>query len=128
MHAPKLVETLPQSAKIWLSAAQTLPDPETALRNLANDLVGQYAALRAAAPAAVPLSQNTFAGFVSAKIVVEATRRAGKPATSAEILRALTRTGNYDLGGLSFDFSRNASTPATQTTLGVIDARGIVLN
>lgn len=50
----------------------------------------------------------TFEGFVGAKIVVEALRRAGPNPTRKRVVEVLRTMGELDLGGVTVDYSANA--------------------
>jgi ABC-type branched-subunit amino acid transport system substrate-binding protein len=53
-----------------------------------------------------PPSHLTLEGFIAAKVLVEAVRRAGAGPTRETILAALQRMGRLDLKGFVVDFSR----------------------
>ncbi len=63
-------------------------------------------------------------GFASAKVLVEALKRAGKDVNRASVTRALNGMGKYDLGGLEISFSPNDHTGATYADIAIIDPRG----
>jgi hypothetical protein len=90
--------------------------------------VREFTNVRAASSVHVPASSASLAGFVSAKIVVEALRRAGRNPTAPDVLKSLRAMQQYDVGGITFDFARTEPAPFTYTRLGVIDTRGVVLN
>ncbi|UXH80207.1 ABC transporter substrate-binding protein [Roseateles amylovorans] len=63
-------------------------------------------------------------GFVSAKVLVEAIRRAGKDVSRAGITRALNGMTKYDLGGIDIGFSPTDHTGASYADIAIIDPRG----
>jgi branched-chain amino acid transport system substrate-binding protein len=54
-----------------------------------------------------PPSHLTLEGFMAAKVLVEAVRRAGASPTRESILASMQRMGRVDLGGFTVDLSRN---------------------
>ena len=52
-----------------------------------------------------PLSFPTLEGFITAKITVEALKRAGPRPTREKVLKALTAMGEYNLGGVYVNYS-----------------------
>jgi Fe2+ or Zn2+ uptake regulation protein len=44
-------------------------------------------------------------GYISARLIVEAIKRAGKNPTRASVYNALTTLRKYDMGGFVIDFS-----------------------
>ncbi len=63
-------------------------------------------------------------GFASAKVLVEAIRRAGKDVSRAGITRALNGMTKYDLGGIEIGFSPTDHTGANYADIAIIDPRG----
>lgn len=63
-------------------------------------------------------------GFASAKVLVEALKRAGKDVNRGSVQRALNGMNKYDLGGLEVSFSPNDHTGATFADIAIIDPRG----
>lgn len=63
-------------------------------------------------------------GFASAKVLVEALKRAGKDPSRAAVVRALNAMSRYDLGGMELGFSPADHTGATYADIAIIDPRG----
>jgi ABC-type branched-subunit amino acid transport system substrate-binding protein len=63
-------------------------------------------------------------GFASAKVLVEALKRAGKDASRASLLRALNGMSRYDLGGMELSFSPTDHTGTNYADIAIIDPRG----
>jgi ABC-type branched-subunit amino acid transport system substrate-binding protein len=124
----ELMAILPTSAKSWLAVAEVFPNVDTDERMPGDLVVREFSKLRAASSVPVPASSASLAGFVSAKILVEALRRSGENPTAADVLRSLRALQQYDVGGMTFDFSRNEPASVMYTRLGVIGTRGAVLN
>src|SRR5437773_4143571 len=72
-----LAAILPAPAKIWLAVAESILDPGARRRTHADPIVREFLDVRAASGSKITLSRASLAGFVSAKILVEAIRRAG---------------------------------------------------
>jgi len=128
IDARELTAILPTSAKSWLAVAEVFPNLDSDGRSPGDLVVREFSKLRADSKVPVPASSASLAGFVSAKILVEALRRSGEKPTAADVLRSLRALQQYDVGGMTFDFSRNEPASVTYTRLGVIDRRGAVLN
>jgi ABC-type branched-subunit amino acid transport system substrate-binding protein len=128
IDARQLATMLPIAAKKWLAVAEVFPNPNSDGGLPGISVMREFSDLRAASSLRVPPSSASLAGFVSAKILVEALRRAGKNPAAADVLRSLRSLQRYDAGGITFDFSRIEPAPLTYTRLGVIDTRGVVLN
>jgi len=125
----ELMAILPTSAKRWLAVAEVFPNVDSDDGRSPGDLVvREFSKLRAGSRVPVPASNASLAGFVSAKILVEALRRSGEKPTAADVLRSLHALQQYDVGGMIFDFSRHDPASVTYTRLGVIGTRGAVLN
>ena len=120
VDASTLAATLPSGAKMWLAVAESLPDPGARLRPQSDSIVREFLEMRATARSPTPLTRTSLAGFVAAKILVEAIRRAGANATSADVLKALRGSQAYDVGGIAFDFSRTEDARLAYTRLDFI--------
>ena len=106
-----------------LVIAQSVPFPFTATLPLVTEyqkLMKQYAPQE-------PLSFSTLEGFVAGKITVEALKRAGKNPTREKVLHALNTMGEYDLGGVSVNYSPKERRGWGQIDLTVIGAGGKLL-
>jgi branched-chain amino acid transport system substrate-binding protein len=123
-----LAAMLPLAAKIWLAVAENVPNPDVRGRAHAAPIVREFLDLRAASGSQIPLSRVSLAGFVSAKILVEAIRRAGAHPTSADVVKALSGPQEFDIGGMTFNFSPTEPARITYTRFGIIGNGGAVLN
>ncbi len=128
IDAKRLTALLPAAARSWLAVAEVFPNPNADEGSIGDSVVREFSALRAASASAVPASSASLAGFVSAKILVEALRRLGEKPTAADVLRSLRALQHYDVGGMVFDFARIESPSVTYTRLGIIGGRGVLLN
>lgn len=70
------------------------------------------------------ISPAMLEGFVSAKVLVEALRRAGPKPTRTSVHNALENLGRIDLGGLSLDYSSTDHTGLDFSDLSIISANG----
>lgn len=120
VDASTLAATLPSGAKMWLAVAESFPDPSARVRPQTDSIVHEFLAMRTTAQSPTPLTRASLTGFVAAKILVEAIRRAGANATSADVLKALRGSQAYDVGGMAFDFSRTEHTRLAYTRLDFI--------
>ena len=70
------------------------------------------------------LSPAMMEGFVSAKLLLEALRRAGPKPDRARIAAALGSLGRWDLGGLVLDYGRGSREGVRYVELSIIGADG----
>jgi ABC-type branched-subunit amino acid transport system substrate-binding protein len=62
--------------------------------------------------------------FVSAKILVEGLRRAGRGATRAGLIAALESLGRYDTGGYAVTYTRDNHNGSTFVDMAIVGANG----
>jgi ABC-type branched-subunit amino acid transport system substrate-binding protein len=117
-----LARSLPASARVWLAVAESMPSvlPAGPVGRTSIELLDL-------ARSRGPLSRATLAGFVTAKLAVEAIRRAGPNASGANVRSVLAGMQRYDVGGIAFDFS-NEPRDASYTRLTIVNGRGQLLN
>ena len=77
--------------------------------------------------AGTPLTPKGLEGYVSAKIFVEALRRAGKDLSSETFVRAMEGMQNYDLGGIIVSYSPTDHAGLTFVDLAVVSQSGKLL-
>jgi ABC-type branched-subunit amino acid transport system substrate-binding protein len=82
------------------------------------------ATLLAKAQGVDELSPAMLEGFASAKVLVEALRRAGPKPSRASLHNALENLGRVDLGGLVLDYSPTDHTGLDFVDLSIISAGG----
>src|SRR5262245_54182375 len=99
--------------------AQVFPNPGTSslpiareLRRLAKDKKDMV------------LSQQAMEGFLTAKVTVEALRRAGKKPTPAGLIAALETLRDQDFGGIYVTFTPGDHTGGRFVEMSIIDERG----
>lgn len=112
---------LTERAAIWLATAESVPSGGDARQVEA--VVREYRALHARYLGGVPMaSPAALEGFIGAKIIVEAIRRAGPQATPERVRHALETLSDFDVGGgrVSFrDPSASGLSYARISMLGV---------
>jgi branched-chain amino acid transport system substrate-binding protein len=84
----------------------------------------QEAAQMAKAQGILEVSPAMLEGYASAKVLVEALRRAGPKPTREKVQAALDNFGKFDLGGLSLSFSPTDHTGLDFSDLSIITASG----
>jgi ABC-type branched-subunit amino acid transport system substrate-binding protein len=100
--------------------AQAVPYPYSPGRPLVSEyqkIMKQYAPNE-------PYSFSTLEGFVTAKITVEALKRAGPAPTREKVLRALTSMGEFNLGDVYINYSPTARRGWGRIDLTIINAEG----
>ena len=70
------------------------------------------------------ISPAMLEGFASAKVLVEAIRRAGKKPSPSKIQAALEGLQNFDIGGLVINYSKQNHTGLVFSDLSVVTANG----
>jgi branched-chain amino acid transport system substrate-binding protein len=60
---------------------------------------------REAAAADVPVNYNSYGGYLGARFVIEALRRAAPNISSDNLIRTIQGIRNFDLGGTQLNFS-----------------------
>jgi branched-chain amino acid transport system substrate-binding protein len=71
-----------------------------------------------------PITYVTVEGYVSAKVLVEALRRAAPKPTRASLLRALETMGDYDAGGYYISYAVGRHAGSSYSELGVVGKDG----
>lgn len=71
---------------------------------------------------------NSMEGYITAKVFVEALRRAGKDLTREKLIAALESLNNYDLGGFVIDYSGGKRIGSTFVDLSIISKSGQFLH
>ncbi len=73
-----------------------------------------------------PVSYATLEGFLAAKLLTEALRRAGPSVTREKLLVALNGMHNFDLGGVKVSYSQNMHDGSKFVELTVIGKNGAI--
>lgn len=74
------------------------------------------------------ITYNSLEGFLTAKVFVEALRRAGKDVTREKLIAALETLNNYDLGGFVIDYSGGKRAGTSFVDLSIISKSGQFLH
>ncbi|MBK7135480.1 MAG: ABC transporter substrate-binding protein [Rhodocyclales bacterium] len=67
---------------------------------------------------------NSLEGYITAKVFIEALRRAGKDLTREKLMSALETMNNFDLGGFVVDYSGGKRVGSTFVDLSIISKSG----
>ena len=107
------------------SLAMVMPNPGKSV----NPVIREFNRARAAVGAKdVELSFRAVEGFVAAKVLAEAVRRAGPKPTREQVRRELARLRNFDVGGgFMVDFSDRTRPGSHYVELGVVGPNGLVI-
>jgi ABC-type branched-subunit amino acid transport system substrate-binding protein len=105
-----------------IAVMQTMPAV-----NDANYAVTREFKKAAASRPGTPLTPKALEGFVSAKILVEGLRRAGKGLTREKLVTALEELQNFDVGGMQVYYSATEHRGLTYADLAVISQAGRTL-
>lgn len=74
------------------------------------------------------VTYNSLEGYISAKVFVEALRRAGKDLTRGKLIASLETMSNYDLGGFVVDYSGGKRIGSNFVDLSIISKSGEFLH
>jgi ABC-type branched-subunit amino acid transport system substrate-binding protein len=74
------------------------------------------------------ITYNSLEGYLTAKVFVEALRRAGKDLTREKLVAALETLSNYDLGGFVIDYSNGKRAGTGFVDLSIISKTGQFLH
>jgi len=91
-------------------------------RSIAKPIIKE--ALEASRAAGVELTPTVVEGYVSAKVLVEGLKRAGKQPTRASLRQALEGMSHYDVGGIEMGYSPTDHTGLEYVDLSIIDQAG----
>ena len=106
---------------VGVAIAQVTPNPFTRATGLTRDF---HNTMDKFAPAGTDHSQHHLVGYLSARVAVEALRRAGGAPTPARTVSVL-RTLRTDLAGYVVNFTENSTNVGSQfVDIGVIDRNG----
>lgn len=116
---PGLLAKVAGAGARGVALAQTYPNPLSVNLPLQREF---QAAMKAASPQTTAYTAFHLEGFISAKVLIEAARRA-KEITSEGTARALRAMGDIDLGGFRVDFSKG-NNGSRFVDIGVVNADG----
>lgn len=116
----RTVERLGKEPARGIAFAQAFP----ALDSQGSPLIREYQALRARYTPDLPASYFSLEGFINAKVLVEAIRRAGPDPTRAKVLAALNAFGKYDLGKFIVSLAADDRQGSRFFDLTVLDREG----
>jgi ABC-type branched-subunit amino acid transport system substrate-binding protein len=115
-----LVQEVGAEAARGIVLSQAVPYPFVPSK----PVVGEFQAdMKKYAPGEA-LSFSSFEGYLGAKIAAEAVRRAGNNPSRASVLQALSDLGEYNLGGVSVNYTPSRRTGWGGVDLSIITGRG----
>lgn len=103
--------------------AQVVPSPLRASYGISKEFLA--AAKKADSK---DVTYNSLEGYLTAKVFVEALRRAGKDVTREKLIAALETLNNYDLGGFVIDYSGGKRAGTSFVDLSIISKTGQFLH
>ena len=103
--------------------SQAGPYPYVASKKIAADFLRDS---KKYAPELVP-SFAAIEGYITARIVVEALRRAGPRPTSSKVLAALSNFGKFDLGDLAVEYSGDVKRVDFALDITIINSQGALI-
>jgi len=103
--------------------AQVVPSPHRTSYGISKEFLG--AAQKANSK---DVTYNSLEGYMTAKVFVEALRRAGKDLNREKLIAALETMNNYDLGGFVIDYSGGKRAGSSFVDLSIISKTGQFLH
>ncbi len=103
--------------------AQVVPSPFRSSYSISREFIA--AAKKAGSK---DVTYNSLEGYISAKVFVEALRRAGKDLTREKLIASLEKMNNYDLGGFIVDYSGGKRIGSNFVDLSIISKSGEFLH
>ncbi len=122
LSAKALLADLGQDAH-GIVIAQVVPSPQRTSYGISKEF------LEAARKAdSKDITYNSLEGYLTAKVFVEALRRAGKDLTREKLIAALESMNNFDLGGFVIDYSNGRRAGSSFVDLSIISKSGQFLH
>ena len=115
--APSYISDLGDNAR-GVMVSQVFPFPDSTLLAVSKEF-GQLADA-----AKLPKNYSSMEGFIAARVMVEAIRRAGKDPTRESMVTALESLQQLDLGGFMIRFSPNSRTGNNFVELNMVGKQG----
>lgn len=103
------------------SVALVMPNPVTSYLPVAREM--RDLAKKAGAPADA-VNATSLEGYLTAKVLIEGLRRAGKDPSRESLAKALETMDDYDTGGFRISFGPGKHDGTRYVELGVVDGRG----
>lgn len=104
-----------------LGVVQIVPDPVGGNAPITREIRNSW---QAHAPKEITLNHTVMEGYLMAKVLVEALRRAGPDPSRPLLRRTLDELRGYDAGGLSIGYSAEDHAGARYTDITVLDHSG----
>jgi branched-chain amino acid transport system substrate-binding protein len=123
VEAENLVNQITPEFARGVSVAQSVPNPYKATAPIARSMRSRMKSLGIAEDRA---NFASLEGYISARIVIEALRRAGRDPKPAQVATALESMRRFDLGGFVIDFGPGQHEGSQFVDLSVISADGKV--
>lgn len=101
---------------------QVFPSPDSVATAIANDFQKRAAEYK------LPLSYSAMEGYINARVMVEAIKRAGNKPTREGIVTALESMRKVELGGYMLSFSATNHTGSEIVELAIIGKDGRVMH
>ena len=117
----QLTKRLADEQMQGVSIAQVTPNPYKTSIRLSKEFQDAVVARK---DLEVPVSYAMMEGFITAKVIVEATRRQGAKPTREGMLGALNSMDRYDLGGYAVGYKPNSRSGSRFVELSIISGAG----
>lgn len=119
-----MVKRIGSDAARGLGIAHVVPDPASRSLPLSRELL---ALEQAGQVDGMPLNQGFVEGYIAAKVLVEALRRAGPQPTRARVRQALESMAAFDVGGVAIGYSRTRRSGSDYVDIAILSRGGKML-
>lgn len=121
---PQVAKLIGNGTARGLSVVQVVPDPLARTTPLARELAEAFHRFP---PKDIELNHTVAEGYVGAKVLVEALKRAGPNPTPKKVRDALETIRDFDLGGLVLSFSPNNHAGSRYVDITILNQDGRLL-
>jgi ABC-type branched-subunit amino acid transport system substrate-binding protein len=122
--AAQVVQRIGADKAAGLALTQVVPDPNSYSVGLIREIQSNFAKFK---PKDVNLNHTFVEGYLGAKVLTEALRRAGPNPTRRKLREALEALSNYDAGGVFISFSPKRHAGSRYVDITILNRAGKLL-
>lgn len=121
---PQVARTIGNETARGLGIVQIVPDPNNRTIPVVKELQDNF---KRYAAKDIEINHTLLEGYVGAKVLVEALRRAGANPTPAKVREALETIRNFDVGGLMISFAPGNHAGSNYVDISILNKDGRLL-
>ena len=123
--AAQVVKRIGADKAAGLVLTQVVPDPDSPTFPLIKEIQNNFAKFK---PQDVTVNHTLVEGYLGAKVLVEALRRAGPNPSRQKVREALETMKSYDAGEVFISFSANRHTGSRYVDITILNQAGKLLH